>query len=321
MKFSETNEVPFLNVGSATHVGKVREHNEDALLTLSDRGIWAVADGMGGHEAGEVASQIALEVLEKKLSAGENLEQSILSAHRAILDAAEQGIGAKGMGCTIVALKMVGLRYEIAWVGDSRAYLWSHDSLRQLSHDHSYVQQLMDNGLIDQEEADQHPNKSVLTQALGYEDKPIKVDMVAGTLFRNEAILLCSDGICGEVTHDQLTAVIKGCEKDSQAAVQRLIKAALNAGGHDNATAIIVAAPAAASERHHATQKSKAINVQQPMYSASRKGKKRRLIGVTGAVIGLLLVVSMLWYFGLFQPHEVENGPELLPRVERNSHG
>ena len=170
------------------------------------------------------------------------LAEAIETAHRAIQTAALQGEGAANMGSTVVAAKLDGLRYEIAWVGDSRAYLWD-GSLHQLTTDHSYVQLLLKAGLISESEIPGHPSRNIISQALGVGDADkanIKVDIVSGVLEEKDTLLLCSDGLSGEVTDDGI-AVILAETTDAQARVNRLIAAALEAGGKDNITVIVLA--------------------------------------------------------------------------------
>ena len=234
--------------GHATHVGRVRDHNEDNYIALPEQGLWVVADGMGGHSAGEIASAIAVEVIAAEVANGCPLCESIEKAHQAILQAALDGQGEHGMGCTVVALKLNGYEVEVAWVGDSRAYLWD-GTLRPLSRDHSFVQQLIDSGAISEEEARHHPQRSVITQALGASDlKNVRVDSIREILARGERLLLCSDGLTGEVDDAHIAAVLKR-SPDSQESVEQLIAAANNNGGSDNVTVVLVDAPANAPRR------------------------------------------------------------------------
>jgi len=232
---------------AATDKGLVRDNNEDCYLSLPDKGVWLIADGMGGHEAGEVASAIVVDTVKQNAEQGRNLADAILDAHQAILDAAEDGVGAKGMGSTVIALQSNASDYEIVWVGDSRAYLWTRDEkggvLQQLSTDHSYVQLLVESGAIAEEEASSHPDKNVITQCLGSQDvSQIKVDTVKGQWSEKQWILLCSDGLTDEVS-DELIAQSLCDSQNPQDAVNKLINLALNNGGRDNVTIQIVASP------------------------------------------------------------------------------
>lgn len=232
---------------AATDKGLLRDNNEDCFLNIPDRGLWLVADGMGGHEAGEVASDIVVKSIDKATADGNPLAGAIQSAHKSVLDAVSNGIGAQGMGSTVVALQSTDNEYQIAWVGDSRAYLWTHDSeggtLEQLSRDHSYVQLLLASGAITEEEVENHPDKNVITQCIGSQDvEEVQVDTVKGQWQEKQWILLCSDGLTDELNDEKIAQVL--CDaKSSRDAVAKLIKGALQSGGRDNVTVQIVESP------------------------------------------------------------------------------
>lgn len=230
--------------GHATHVGNVRDHNEDSYLVRPDLGLWIVADGMGGHESGEVASAMTVEVVNQLVQAGKSLKESLVSAHRAVMGAADSDPRKTGMGSTVVVLRVTGNRYEIAWVGDSRVYLWSlKHGFKQLTHDHSYVQLLVDNELIRPEEARYHPMSHVVNQAIGSSpDGSVTVDTREGVLEPGDRFLLCTDGLTNEVPDAGIAEVLQH-EKDHQAAVDMLIDEALAAGGADNVTVVLVEIP------------------------------------------------------------------------------
>lgn len=136
-----------LGFAAQSVAGRVRGHNEDAVLCLPELGLWAVADGMGGHECGEVASALALDTLRQSVVAGSGLESSIHAAHQAILAAVHEE-GGRRMGSTVVAVRFVDADYEVAWIGDSRAYRISLDGIERLTRDHSWVQAMIDDGNI-----------------------------------------------------------------------------------------------------------------------------------------------------------------------------
>jgi len=229
------------DVGHGTHPGLKRACNEDRYLVAPDIGLFLVADGMGGHEAGDVASDIVVREVTKGVRRGALLVEAIAAAHRSVRSAAARGEGAWDMGSTVVALRLEGLRYEVAWVGDSRAYLWN-GALHQITRDHSYVQLLLDAGLIGKGEVATHPYRNVITQALGGSGKiEVKVDRIVGELSEGDSLLLCSDGLSGEVSEDMIAAILAETRRN-QAKVDRLIRAALAAGGNDNVTAILVSA-------------------------------------------------------------------------------
>lgn len=236
---------PKLEYSAASNAGLKRANNEDTYLSLPERGLWLVADGMGGHEAGEVASAIVRETLLDRNH--QSLTQAIQASHRAVLQAAARGKGAPGMGSTIVALHSTEDEYEVAWVGDSRAYLWTHTEdggrLERLTTDHSYVQALLASGAIGAEEVDNHPDKNIITQCLGsYELNQVEVDSIHGEWQQDQWILLCSDGLTDELNDRELTRLL--CNSaNPRAAVQRLMRAALRAGGRDNITLQLVQSP------------------------------------------------------------------------------
>lgn len=224
-----------------THTGLVRELNEDSYLALPELGLWVIADGMGGYEAGEVASYITISEIAHSIEQGMSLTAAIETAHRAIQSAALQGEGSVDMGSTVVAVKIEGLRYEIAWVGDSRAYLWN-GTLNQLTTDHSYVQLLLNAGLITVSEVSTHPSRNIISQALGaggLDKTNIKIDLVYGELAEGDALLLCSDGLSSEVSDNRVASILSETT-NNQARVDCLITTALKAGGKDNVTVIIV---------------------------------------------------------------------------------
>ena len=158
-----------IEFGHLSHVGLRRELNEDTYYGDAELGLWLVADGMGGHEFGEVASALARDAVVREVRAGRPLAEAIRRADEDIIKHSRQRAESLPMGTTMVALRIIDNRFELAWVGDSRAYLWN-GQLRQLSSDHSYVQELIDQGAITAEQARAHPHRNVVTQALGVTD-------------------------------------------------------------------------------------------------------------------------------------------------------
>ena len=232
-----------ITFATATHVGNVREHNEDSYVADVNHNLWLIADGMGGHAGGEIASALAADIVSTGVANGVALDEAIQCAHRAILDAVKNGKGKYGMGTTIVAVRMLENSYEIAWVGDSRAYLWNN-GLTQLSKDHSYVQMLVDLGKILPDEARWHPQKNIITQSLGSEFlDTLMVDVQQGELRPGQKILLCSDGLSDELNDRVIGDIIKLAESD-QAAVDGLLSAVLENTARDNITVILVSANA-----------------------------------------------------------------------------
>ena len=236
-----------LKSGFKTDIGLKREKNEDNICAWPSIGLWAVADGIGGNRAGEVASRIALEKLIEDSKNGIPLIDAIQQINKAILEKANKDPSKSGMATTIVALKTDRSGYEIAWVGDSRAYLWDGNSIKQLTTDHSYVQHLFECGAISQEQMKNHPKKNVLTQALG-SGVDVKVDFIRERFYENEQILLCSDGLSSVIEAHDLKEIFSIAESE-QAAVEKLIALAKQKESSDNISAIIVSAPPDAPAR------------------------------------------------------------------------
>ena len=225
--------------GSRTDVGNVRDHNEDSLVVTPP--LYAVADGMGGHAAGEVASEIAVNVLAELAPArpdGEALAHAVEEANRAIIEAAGEGYGRAGMGTTMTAAMLEGERLVIAQVGDSRAYLLHDGKLTQLTRDHSLMADMIEAGQITPEEARTHPNRSVITRALG-SDPNTQPDIYELNVEAGDRLLLCSDGLSSMLRDPEIESVM--CRiQDPQRCATQLVNEAIGAGGYDNVTVIVV---------------------------------------------------------------------------------
>ncbi|MEG0374547.1 MAG: protein phosphatase 2C domain-containing protein, partial [Raoultibacter sp.] len=181
--------------GSRTDIGCVRDHNEDSLVVAPP--LFAVADGMGGHAAGEVASEIAVNTLAElapDYADSELLGRAVAEANRAVIRAAHEGLGREGMGTTMTAAILEGERLVIAQVGDSRAYLLHNDKLQQLTRDHSLMADMIEAGQLTAEEARYHPNRSVITRALG-SDPHMLADLYELNVEAGDKLLICSDGL------------------------------------------------------------------------------------------------------------------------------
>lgn len=278
---------------AASDTGRVRAHNEDAWIARPEQGLWVVADGMGGHSAGEVASHLAVREIAARVARGADLERAIREAHDAILEAVAMGQGALGMGTTVVALSLQGSRYRIAWVGDSRAYLWNGRSLRQLTTDHSYVQRLVDSGLITARDAQYHPERHTVAQALGVATA-IQVESVTGTLIKGEQVLLCSDGLSGEVEEGEIEKRL--ARGDPQQQVDALVAAALEGGGADNVTVVVVSAPPEAPERPLGGQTMPIDTHRLNRRLRWQEGLRRWGLLGAGALVGVMLLVILLWW-------------------------
>lgn len=232
----------------ASHVGQ-RAHNEDAFLVDDDDDLYLVADGVGGHQAGDVASRLTCEVIAREVTGSATLEEAIRAANAAVVDAAKGDSDRNNMATTIVAARFIGQNYLLAWVGDSRAYLWD-GQLRLLTRDHSAVQALVDSGQLSVEEAREHPNKNVILQALGMQDSNrLDVGVNRGELGPGEMLLLCSDGVNDVVNAAEMADMLQSISREIteqgsaalQAGVEALVNAAVTAGGRDNITAVLLA--------------------------------------------------------------------------------
>ncbi len=229
-----------IEFGLLSHVGLRRELNEDTYYGDAALGLWLVADGMGGHEFGEVASALAREAIVREVRTGASLEDAVRAAGEDILRHSRKRSDALPMGTTVAAARLVGSRFEVCWVGDSRAYLWS-GRLLQLSHDHSYVQELIAQGTISAEQARTHPHRNVVTQALGVTDPPsLKVETITGELRPGMQLLLCSDGLTEEVDDATIARTLERQEFSAQECVDHLVLAALDGGGSDNVTVVLI---------------------------------------------------------------------------------
>ena len=238
-----------LRWGATTHLGRVRQGNEDAFMACPN--LFVVADGMGGHNAGEVASAIAVATLSSGarngVSSPSDLGLLIRGANAAIYAASSANSDQRGMGTTITALARVntidsenGDRFEvvIANVGDSRTYLMRDHELSRVTLDHSYVQALVNEGFISQNEARTHPRRNIVTRALGIEAE-VDVDITIVEVRHGDRFVLCSDGLVDEADDEEITTVLYSHET-AQMAAEDLVTLANDHGGRDNTTVIVV---------------------------------------------------------------------------------
>lgn len=230
---------PASTFGSRTDVGCVREHNEDSLVVAPP--LYAVCDGMGGHAAGEVASEIAVNVIADRAPATPDaaaLGQAVEEANLAIIQAAREGVGRAGMGCTCTAAMLENERLIVAQVGDSRAYLLHGGTLQQITRDHSLMADFIEAGQITPEEARVHPQRSVITRALG-SDPRTQPDLFEINVNTGDRLLICSDGLTSMIEDYEIEDILNRTP-DPQIAASKLVNAAIAAGGHDNVTVIVV---------------------------------------------------------------------------------
>ena len=225
--------------GARSDVGCVREHNEDSYLVQSP--LFCVCDGMGGHAAGEVASSIAVETIAKlgpKSADPALLARAVEAANAAVIEAAANGLGKPGMGCTATCAYIEGDKIAIAHVGDSRAYLVHEGTLIRVTRDHSYVEELVDAGEITADEARVHPNRSVITRALG-SDPAMYADHFQLNIEEGDRLILCSDGLSSMIPDSEIETIAQQ-SSTAQICTDNLVDAALAAGGGDNVTVVVV---------------------------------------------------------------------------------
>lgn len=232
--------------GAASHVGMLRQQNEDAFI--AEANVFAVADGMGGHNAGEVASALAIAGLQQAANVGFTSAASLVTAINGANETIHQASGGpsehRGMGTTLTALVPLPdtdgepPRVVVANVGDSRAYLWRGNELKQVSADHSYVQELLSEGLITAAEARTHPRRNIVTRALGIEGD-VNADAWVLPMVVGDRYVLCSDGLVDEVDDDQIALILRS-QVHPQGAANQLVQMANDNGGRDNITVVVV---------------------------------------------------------------------------------
>lgn len=317
---------------ASTNVGSVRANNEDNFIVNEDLGgrewfvpgdtskeialgesgaVLVVADGMGGMNAGEVASAIAIETVRdvftlddfsdvtgsaRKIEAF--LKKAITEADAKIKEKVKEDPSTSGMGTTIVIAWVIGTQVHVAWCGDSRAYLFNRNSgLVRLTKDHSYVQELVDAGKLDAELAFDHPNSNIITRSLGDSAAKARPDYISRTLSQGDMILLCSDGLCGLCRDEEIAGVmmkagtIEECKND-------LIKAALEAGGYDNVTVALL-------EVSSLKEPDQPVAAETPndLDNVSMRKRRSRRRTVTFLVLAALLALgAWAWYSGHLEP-------------------
>jgi len=227
---------------SRTHVGLRRKVNEDSMLVRTDRGLWAVADGMGGHDKGDVASAMVTDaLLHLPIVYGlENLVEAATEAltrvNRELIVLADSGESSRTIGSTVVGLAIAGEQFRCFWAGDSRAYRIRGDQIVQLTRDHSLVQDLVEAGMLTPQEALDHPNSNVITRAVGVVED-LKIDKVSGDARPGDRFLLASDGLTKLVDETELVAELT--TRRPEEAADKLIETVLSRGAPDNIAMII----------------------------------------------------------------------------------
>ena len=233
---------PVFHGSGITHAGRVRERNEDSILTDPAGILWAVADGMGGYGHGDVASDIVIDclsALNDAALAGPELRMALETANRRIMNGTRDR-GGSGMGATVVAMMIQNSMATIAWVGDCRAYLMRRGNLRLLTHDHTVVQDMVDQGLLRETDREGHPESHVVTRAVGF-DTEVEVDLVSVPLVPGDRLMLCSDGLTAclgdhQIAHHMAEPV------DPDRVCRELVTSTLEAGAPDNVSVICVEA-------------------------------------------------------------------------------
>ena len=228
---------------SRTNVGLKRKINEDSILAATERGLWVVADGMGGHDAGEVASAMVTDSLRCLPPATDidvltgNAVEALRTVNRELIDLARSSERKQTIGTTVVGLAIVNDAFRCFWMGDSRAYVIRDGEISRLSHDHSLVQNLVDAGMLKPEEAESHQNANLITRAVGVADTA-EVDVVSGEARAGDLFLLASDGLTRVVADDEIAAELQRGSLDEVA--DRLIDTVLARGAPDNVSLIAV---------------------------------------------------------------------------------
>lgn len=236
-----------ISSNGVTHTGKVRSKNEDSILVLADQNLWVVADGMGGHQAGEFASQTItnnLGLFKQHASLDDNillLEENILNSH-AIVRKKSGKLGHHAtVGSTVVCVYVWKNFLFVLWAGDSRLYRYRRGRLERMTEDHSYVEELVRMGKLEAREAEEHPAANVVLKAVGIEEG-LRLDIEYFELEDGDIYVICSDGLYKDLEEDKITPIIEACPEDMNRLTQALLKASLDAGGSDNISIITLKA-------------------------------------------------------------------------------
>lgn len=238
------------DTAARTHVGRVRKLNEDRVLTRPDIGLWAVADGMGGHQAGDLASRMIVEALDgiDPLGSGyaflEEVQESVQRVNRALIAHSRLSGAGTVIGSTLVSLLAYAGYFACLWAGDSRAYLLRDGRFEQITRDHSMVQEMIDSGALNRADARRYGRSNVITRAVGVNDR-LALDVASGPMMPGDLFLLCSDGLTTMLDDHEILGLLAG--KDLDAAVDALLAATLDRGAKDNVSIVLVLADASAS--------------------------------------------------------------------------
>ncbi|WP_372571862.1 PP2C family protein-serine/threonine phosphatase [Ruegeria jejuensis] len=236
------NSRPRVRYSARSHVGMVRKVNEDAVLAMLDEGLWLVSDGMGGHEAGDYASRLIADMtasIPPGLPPAERLNalrDTLSKAHKVIRAEADKR-GGKTIGATVVSLMLANGHFVGLWAGDSRIYLLRDGNIQMLTSDHSFVADLVRDGQMTWDEAEHHPQSNAITRAVGVGDE-LELDKIRGELQSGDRFLLCSDGLTKYATFAMLEKALK--ELPLETVSDRLVQMALDGGGADNISVIVI---------------------------------------------------------------------------------
>ncbi|MDT0595795.1 PP2C family protein-serine/threonine phosphatase [Glaciecola petra] len=229
-----------INAVGISHTGKVRPSNEDCFLINKTIGLWIIADGMGGHDNGKIASKMACDIILQHVEQGRAIEQAIYGAHASILEYAIRVDTKRGMGTTLALAKLEETYLDVWWVGDSRVYLQEGEILKQLTHDHSKIQELLDLNLISKDQAITHPHRHIITRSLGMSSsKPFGADHKRIELTKQSKVLLCSDGLSNELNELDIQQILTN-RKSLQEQAEQLIHLSNTKGGRDNTSVILL---------------------------------------------------------------------------------
>jgi protein phosphatase len=304
--------------GFRTDVGRVRDGNEDSYVVDERLALFAVADGMGGHRGGEVASATAVEALRAAVASGRSIDAAVKAANTAVLERASRDSELTGMGTTMTAVVAFGgAALLVAHVGDSRAYLLRDGHLERRTEDHSLVEELVREGRLTPEQAESHPQRAIVTRALGV-DEDIEVDLYTIDARVGDRVVVCSDGLTTMLREREVERIARG-EPEPQRCAEKLVDAAVEAGGEDNVTVVVLdilevdepappdpealAADAGTTPETPGAPAASATDDEEPrpVAAAPVQTKRRRLAGLLFVIIPLLFIAAVAfgaiaWY-------------------------
>ncbi len=288
-----------VTTGQATDNGRARDNNEDSYLVDADHALFAVADGMGGHLGGEVASATAIEALRSEYAKGAPVSDAIEYANRAVITRAVGHEELTGMGTTLTAVAIAGpQQLLVGHVGDSRAYLLRGDTLEMITDDHSLVAELVREGRLTPEQAEAHPQRAIVTRALGVDDE-VNVDVYPLEVRQGDRIIICSDGLNTMLRDRDIERIARG-QIDPQRAAEALVDAANDAGGEDNITVVVIDVVDVSEPSASATAAIPAADIAAPVPDQlqeapprPRGSRARTVRGVIIVLVPILIIVGI----------------------------